>query len=207
MAKHKIPSADFLRTIFSYNPDTGELRWKPRTPDTFDSVEGSKYTAESRCRIFNSKFAGKLAGSVGACGYITVQLNGQHLKAHRIIFVMMTGEQPKDEIDHINHCRSDNRWSNLRDVSKRQNSLNQKRHSTNSTGVTGVSYLKNISKYVAYICKDNEQIRIGYYESLDDAAEARRLAEIEYGFHPNHGRSAPVVDNETVSTNTLERQT
>jgi len=207
MATHKIPSADFLRKIFHYSPDTGELRWKPRTPDMFERIEGPRHSPESKCQIFNANFAGKVAGGVDSHGYVTLHFLGHFLKAHRVIFTLMTGQQPEGEIDHINHNRSDNRWSNLRDVPKRQNSLNQKRHCTNKTGVTGVSYVKNISKYIAYIYRDNKQHRIGYYESIAEAAEARRLAEIEYGFHPNHGHSTPVIDDEGVSSSALERQT
>lgn len=37
----------------------------------------------------------------------------------------MTGEWPKDQIDHINRKRSDDRWINLREANQSQNSYNR----------------------------------------------------------------------------------
>jgi hypothetical protein len=100
----------------------------------------------------------------------------------------MTGEMPKGQVDHINGDRADNRWENLRDVPKLLNALNQKRHSTNKSGVTGVRFAAHTNKWMAYIGHDNRMHHLGVFDTLEEAAEARWEAEEQLGFHESHGR-------------------
>jgi len=196
MAANRIPSADYLREILDYNPETGELKWKPKRPDMFNDGGWWKYRPEAQCARYNEKRSGKIADYQESQKYRCLYIDGKSYKSHRVIWCIVTGRWPSGQIDHINGVRDDNRWNNLRDVPKLINAKNQRKHKTNTSGVTGVSYVKHISKYIAYIGSNNKMIRIGYYETLEEAAKARKEAEIKHGFHPNHGQN-PHVQSKT----------
>lgn len=59
-------------------------------------------------------------------GYLRVRLSGGYANNHRIVWLAAHGSIPGDkEIDHINRCRHDNRLSNLRAVTRRENQQNK----------------------------------------------------------------------------------
>lgn len=41
---------------------------------------------------------------------------------------------------------------------------------------------------MAGICIDGKTICLGSFSEIEDAAAARKKADIKYGFHKNHGR-------------------
>jgi hypothetical protein len=100
----------------------------------------------------------------------------------------MYGEWPNHEIDHINGDSLDNRICNLRDVTSQGNNRNMSLAKTNTSGVCGVRYKKDRSKWVALITLNNRQTHLGYYQDFFEAVCARKSAERKYGFHENHGR-------------------
>lgn len=100
---------------------------------------------------------------------------------HRIIWVWMTGEQP-ETIDHIDGNGLNNKWSNLRSVPFRINGKNQKMHSTNTSGFSGVTQRKENGRWRARIAVDGKMIDLGTYTNKQDAVNARRKAEKEYGY-------------------------
>lgn len=53
----------------------------------------------------------------------------------------------------------------------------------NTSGVKGVSYIERLHKYRAYIQIKGKQINLGYYKTLEEAAEARKEGEKKY-FEP-----------------------
>ena len=122
-------------------------------------------------------------------GYLTIKICGKNYLAHRIIFLYMTGRFP-EQIDHINHIRDDNRWCNLREVINQENTKNTSISKNSSTKVNGVSFHKQRNKYRAYIMVDRKQISLGLYTSIEDAKQARELANKKYNFHVNHGKLA-----------------
>ena len=89
--------------------------------------------------------------NIGSNGYINYRILGKDIPAHHIAFVFMTGELPKLEVDHKNRIRHDNRWSNLRDVTKSVNMQNKGIQKNNTTGHTGISFDGRINKYIAQI--------------------------------------------------------
>lgn len=109
--------------------------------------------------------------------------------AHRLIHRLVTGDDPGyKQVDHINHTRSDNRWSNLRLVDgDRVNAKNKSRSASNTSGVTGVGWDKDRCKWYAQISVGGVRRRLGKFHSFDNAVAARKAAEREYGYHPNHG--------------------
>lgn len=99
---------------------------------------------------------------------------------------METGETP-NQVDHINHIRNDNRWSNLRNVTSRQNQMNMSLSSNTSSKVNGVRILPS-GRFQAHITVNRKQISLGTYDTLEEAMLARKQADATYGFHVNHGR-------------------
>ncbi|ENW7558987.1 HNH endonuclease [Salmonella enterica] len=157
--------------IFIYDPVTGELRWK--------------IDKGTRGR------AGFLVGSVSEEGYLRVSVDRKTYTAHCIIWDMLHPDDlltPGYEIDHIDHDRLNNRASNLRKVNKQGNQRNASRRKDNTTGVTGVHWFKPTNRWTAQIFLDGRQQRLGYFLTLLDAVAARKSAEIQHGFHENHGR-------------------
>lgn len=172
-------SANCVNEVLSYDRDAGEFTWRKRSERYFSSKKYQK--------IWNSRHAGKLAGSIGSDGYRTICIHKVPYKAHRLVWLIEFGSWP-DEIDHINHNRLDNRVENLRDVSHKENGKNHSLRSNNASGVTGVSWSNTTSKWVASITINSKMIHLGRFKDFNDAEMARRDAEIYYGFHENHGK-------------------
>jgi hypothetical protein len=122
--------------------------------------------------------AGDKAGSVDKDGYNQVHLSGGRVPAHKIIWCMAYGEMP-EMLDHINGDRADNRLSNLRVVTKRENNMNRAKRTDNKSGFTGVRWHKQRGKWNARIKLDGKEISLGMYESFGEAVNARLKAEAE----------------------------
>lgn len=171
-----------LRKLLIYYPDTGDLVWRHRC-----SVV---HTDDRTRRAFNTQFAGKPALTAKtAQGYKNGSIFGKRYLAHRVIWAMMNGAWPKDQIDHIDGDRANNRLENLRGVSHQENSRNAKLRIDNTSNHTGVSWEKSRRKWEAYIQVNMRKISLGRFDEFDDAVEARKKAEIKYNFHENHGRN------------------
>jgi len=137
---------------------------------------------------------GKVAGNTNkVSGYIVIGLTPTDktywYTAHRLAWLYEYGEFPKDGLDHINHVRTDNRITNLRIATHRENVRNKSMASNNTSGHTGVSFNKATNKYFAYVHADYKQINLGYFENIEDAAKAAREGREHYGFHANHGQT------------------
>lgn len=179
MAKRNLPTPEVLRQLLRYEPETGYLFWRDRPP--VDAIN----------KQFNTAFAGKRAMTAdNGHGYMRGNISGLKLLAHRVAWAMTYGDWPNDQIDHINGNRHDNRIINLRLADFRANARNMKRFSTNTSGVVGVSYIKRANKWRAYIWNNRRMIELGTFHDFDQAVSARKKAEIELGFDPNHGRAS-----------------
>jgi len=154
--------AEVLRFMLHYCPNTGKFTWKVNS-------------------------VGSNAGYADKRGYILICIFGIKYRAHRLAYLYMTGTFPDKQIDHINHVKSDNKWSNLRHVSGLDNSKNQKMHSTNTSGFTGVYWLKKKNKWMAQIFTKGKAKRVYYGDNYSDAINARKRAMSVLGYHSNHG--------------------
>lgn len=130
-------------------------------------------------RLFRN---GQEIGGLMAHGYVQMFIGGKHRTGHRLAFWVMTGRWPKHQIDHIDHNRSNNRWDNLREVSKADNRRNCRLGKRNKSGVVGVRKSPS-GRYIARI--RNHQI--GTFDTKDEAVMWRKVAEAALGFHENHG--------------------
>lgn len=131
---------------------------------------------------------GSVAGTIRPDGYIGMQLNCNQYLAQRLAWFYIHGKWPTQYIDHINGIRADNRISNLREVDKEQDAKNRGIFKNNKTGFMGVCWDKNRKKYAAQITVKGKLINLGRYKQILNAIKVRKEAEIQYGFHVNHGR-------------------
>ena len=141
----------------------------------------------TRVKSYGKVKKGDIAGTLSDSGYIVIRVNVIRYPAHRLAWLYMTGEFPQNEIDHINRIRDDNRFNNLREVSRSKNHMNMSIPSNNKSGVVGVYFHKQRGKYQSQIKINGKNIYLGIYDNFEEAVTARKLAEVEYGFHKNHG--------------------
>ena len=158
-------SAEYARKILDYNPETGEFRWKAR-----DNVPSN----------WNSKYAGKLAGSMSTQGYIKIGVNYQHILAHRLAWLIVYGEWPSRQLDHRDNNRANNRLNNLRLATNKENGYNRRVNINNTSGVSGIHCHTVTKKWCARIKADGKRISLGNFANFADAVFARKKAEVEY---------------------------
>lgn len=178
--KKILPTQAKLQELLDYDPHTGELTWKTRDESLFKSKGFADH--------WNKRYAGKPAfTAIDAKGYNVGAIHDVYLRAHRLIYKLMTDQDP-DQVDHIDGNRTNNAWANLRDVSGAQNQKNMKRDSRNASGISGVFWDEVRQKWVAYISSNGKRHHLGRFTEKDDAIAARKKAESTHGFHQNHGR-------------------
>lgn len=109
-------------------------------------------------------------------GYARRKNGGTPIYMHRLVNKTPEGIRT----DHINQNKLDNRKANLRTAHGSINQRNTKIFATNTSGCKGVSWCKNISKWEAYIWKDNKKIGLGYSEDIKEAVKLRSNGERIY---------------------------
>ena len=106
MAKRDPITAAQLRDFATYDPETGHFFHKNEWPNI---PRGTK------CGSWTHKL-----------GYVYIRISGKKYFAHRLAFLYMTGKWPAEFVDHINCCRTDNRWANLREANRQINGQNRR---------------------------------------------------------------------------------
>lgn len=158
---------EYLKSILDYDLDTGVFTWK---------VNKSQRTK-----------AGDVAGWIYN-GYWEIEINNKKHKTHRLAWLYVYGEMPKNLIDHIDNNRSNNRISNLREATYQSNSENYKTPKTNKSGVKNVSWYKNLDKWVVSMSIKKTKKTIGYFDDLELAELVAVEARNKYrGEFANHG--------------------
>jgi hypothetical protein len=112
-------------------------------------------------------------------GYVVTNIKGTNtlLKIHKLI---MNDVENNNIIDHINRKPNDNRKSNLRIVTHRENCINSKKSSNNSSGITGISWCKDREKWEVYLGSRENRIRLGRFQNKKEAIKVRLEAELKY---------------------------
>lgn len=105
-------------------------------------------------------------------GYVACKINGITVYLHR----MLLGYPDGCEVDHINGNKADNRRSNLREASRRQNEANKGPSASNSSGFKGVCFKARDRKWYACINTGGKQRSLGYYSTAEEAALAYNVA-------------------------------
>lgn len=175
---------ELVRSILNYDPISGKLIWKERTPEMFS---GKKHSKEHSCATWNARYSGKFAGGLDKDGHVQISIFKQRYFAHRIIWLLQNGEWPEKGIDHKNLIPSDNKIENLRLADHAQNSWNVRASSGNISGYKGVSYHAGGRKWQAHICHNKKRIYLGYFDSPEEAYDAYKEAAIKY-----HGEYARI---------------
>ncbi len=146
-------TAERLREVFHYSPETGALTRLVRT-------------------AFHTR-VGEIAGWTNTDGYRHVRIDRVVYKVHRIAFLYMTGEWPKDAVDHIDGDRANNKWSNLRPATSSQNQANSRANKSSSLPKGVRLYRKNSPRPFGTSIRCNGRIHwLGYFATADEAAAA-----------------------------------
>lgn len=120
---------------------------------------------------------GEAVGRSHGDGYLKAHIDGAVYRMHRLAWLYMTGEWPDGEVDHINGVRSDNRWVNLRDVTRSGNAHNQRKpHRNGSTGFLGVRALRHHrpgpKRFTAVIAVSGKRKHLGVFDTPEQAHAA-----------------------------------
>jgi HNH endonuclease/AP2 domain len=156
-------SAEYVRSLLSYDPLSGELRW--------------------RKKMYRSRVpAGSIAGHREKDGRMRVGIEGRHYQAARLAWLIVTGEWPTFDIDHRDLDKGNDRWKNLRLATCSQNCFNKRALRNNTSGFKGVWFDPGRSRYCTQIKANDKRIMIGRFDTAEEAARAYRdAAEREHG--------------------------
>lgn len=160
-------SRERLIELLSYSPATGRFTWvKPGFGVTVGMMAG--------CNSGNG-------------GYVRIKIDGRLYLAHRLAWLYVYGVWPREEIDHINLVRDDNRISNLREASRAQNSRNKTLRKDNSSGAKGVYWHKGSQKWQVSSGLNGKLFYLGLYEDKElaclVASEFRSKYHQEFSSH------------------------
>lgn len=148
-------SAEKIRSLLDYDPDTGDFLWKDGARKKYDKSKVNK------------------AGHVGFHGYVLWKYQNKMYRMHRIAWLYVYGSFPDADIDHINGIRHDNRIANLRKISRSGNLENlHKATSKSRSGILGVCFDKKSQKWRAFICVKGKRYSLGTHATSEAASAA-----------------------------------
>ena len=147
-------TAERAREVLSYEPSTGALRWKVRM--------GSRAPA-----------GGLIDKACKKSGYINIRIDGIAYRAHRVIWLMVTGVWTL-QVDHKNRNKADNRLDNLRETCDALNRQNvEKARKDSITGLQGVRVdARRPGRFNAVIKRDGKHLWLGSYDTPEEAHAA-----------------------------------
>jgi hypothetical protein len=152
-------TAEQLRQLINYDPDTGIFTW----------IRG----ISPQARVT----PGSVAGWLGTNHYYYIKIGGQLYAAGRLAWLYMTGEWPLDEVDHRDLNSANNRWPNLRSATRSQNCANKSPMSNSTTGIKGIYFDKTRAgekRWKAHIGINGHQRSLGWFQSADAWGEFAR---------------------------------
>jgi hypothetical protein len=146
-AERKPLTAQRLRELLRYDPDTGAWTWR-------------------KLPIKNQLKPGDKAGALNSLGYLKVKIDGRIYVASRLAWLYMLGRWPEAEIDHKDGNPGNDCFSNLREATRSQNMMNTHRW------LKGASWDKRSRKWLGQIMIGGRNIHLGYFDSPEAAHEA-----------------------------------
>jgi hypothetical protein len=153
--RRSLPAA-LLRELFRYEPETGKLFCKidyGQRKAGWPAPRSSKLRRDRR---------------------IFLRLSGIDYSVPVLIWTLVTGSPPTKEIDHIDRDPQNNRWNNLRELSRGENQANTAKYKNNKTGLRGVH--RHNGRYRAFISVDGKNRHLGYFDTPEEAGAAWEIA-------------------------------
>jgi hypothetical protein len=139
-----------LKELLDYDMDTGIFTWKV-----------------SRKRL---AAIGSIAGATNGSGYRQISIDGTVYLSHRLAWLYCFEEWPK-LVDHINRDRTDNRISNLREVTQSLNIHNSKDRPSKS----GFRNARKVGdRFQSEIKVNGKSIHLGMYDTAEEASNAAK---------------------------------
>lgn len=156
-------TADRLRFLFDYDPDTGRF---------------------TRRITVGGQRAGTSPAYVDDHGYIRFQVDGALYRAHRLAWLYVNGSFPKQDLDHRDGNRQNNRITNLRECCDSQNAQNAQSaaRADNTHGYRGVSYQSQLGLWQARIMVNGKSKSCGLFATPEAAHAA--YVEAKLRLHP-----------------------
>ncbi len=139
-----------LREVLSYNPETGSF--------TRVGFHERDFVRNPNCGFDTN-------------GYLSISIDGQTYRAHRLAWLYMTGEEPPPVIDHADGEKSNNRWVNLREATATQNKANSKAYAKASALPKGVTQ-RSKNKFRARVRSHGKLHSLGSYTTPEEAHAA-----------------------------------
>lgn len=163
-----LPDLQYLETNLAYDSGTGNVFWKVKGP---------------------RRVLGRPLGSLSSSGYLTINLRYRSYQLHRVIWKIVTREDPGDfEIDHRNGIKTDNAWRNLRKATKGQNQQNSPRYKNCKSGLKGVSWKADRGAFVGQVRYNNVIHRTPYFSDKYECQKAViELRETLHGKFSHNG--------------------
>ena len=135
-----------------------------------------RYLYISEAGILINRKNNSIVGNLTSHGYLQTSINNKTYPVHRLIYCMHYGYFPENQIDHINRIKTDNRITNLRNVSCSINQRNRN-NKANKTGVTGVNWVRTDNCWRVTIGINKKHINVGNFKFFINAVKARLYAE------------------------------
>ncbi len=156
---------EYLKSILYYDPLSGKWTW---------------------LKHYYKRLIGKEAGQIKQTGYRIIKINNKEYMSARLACLYMTGEWPKEEMDHKDTIKLNDKWENLREASRAENTRNRNAKLTSLIGLKGVR-LTTSNKYEANIKLNGQFKYLGTFDTPKEAATAYANAAKEaYGEFARH---------------------
>ena len=167
-----IEEIKLLQSTFEYNKDTGLVSWKVNRKGKGICKKQERSIGDVELTL--------------ATNYYVVCFNSKTYYIHKLAFVLVEGREVF-QADHIDQNKLNNKWNNLRPADYFINSKNVPLRVDNTSGQVGVSKCLDRDRWRARISINGKCVLIGWYKTFQEAVEARKDAELKFGYHVNHG--------------------
>ncbi len=169
----KLLTAEIARELLNYDPETGIM---------------------TRKRVFGRRHAGDSVGSPNNKGYLHAYIYDTNYLVHRVIWLLVYGRWPTEQLDHINHVRTDNRLGNLRECTNAENRQNIRLEGYGQSGRLGVS--PHGVGWVAAIVLNVRSQYLGYFLDKETAYTAYLKAKLRtHAFVASDAQLREVAEN------------
>lgn len=159
-------TAERLRELLSYDPETGVFIWKVR---------------QSRAVPI-----GTVAGAVKTNGRRYISVLGEALQAHRLAWFYVHGKWPDGYIRHRDEQFDHNWIANLYESTPTETNIDRRLGKNNTSGRVGVGFNTQRGKWKAWIKRDFRSVNLGWFDTFEDAVAARVAAEEQFPANISH---------------------